>query len=215
MKALTARQSRFVEEYLVDLNATQAAVRAGYSRKGASVRGSELLANPNVAAAIKGGSQSRQEQISVSAADVIHAWAALAFTDPREIVTWKDSTITLRNSAALTREQALCVTSVKETHSRNGDPVVEVKFADRSKALDSLARHLGIGGKESTSPYAQMLASLAQLGPDGIRALLQESPSPQAPKPGSLPASVAPPLSEVRRGGGDARKPGSDSLLPA
>jgi phage terminase small subunit len=52
---LTAKQARFVEEYLCDLNATQAAIRAGYSPKTATVQGSRLLTNAKVAAAIHGG----------------------------------------------------------------------------------------------------------------------------------------------------------------
>jgi phage terminase small subunit len=52
---LTAKQARFVEEDLCDLNATQAAVRAGYSQKTAAVQGSRLLTNVKVAAAIHGG----------------------------------------------------------------------------------------------------------------------------------------------------------------
>ena len=50
---LTPRQARFVDEYLIDLNATQAAIRAGYSEKGASVRGTWLLANSRVKAAVE------------------------------------------------------------------------------------------------------------------------------------------------------------------
>ena len=52
---LRAKQARFVGEYLCDLNATQAAVRAGYSQKTAAVQGSRLLTNVKVAAAIHGG----------------------------------------------------------------------------------------------------------------------------------------------------------------
>ncbi len=52
MYKLTAKQERFVAEYLIDLNATQAAIRAGYAEKGASVEGTRLLANAKVAAAV-------------------------------------------------------------------------------------------------------------------------------------------------------------------
>lgn len=52
-RALTPRQQRFVAEYLVDMNASAAAIRAGYSAKGASVRGSELLANRKVKLAVE------------------------------------------------------------------------------------------------------------------------------------------------------------------
>ena len=57
-KDLNHRQERFVQEFLVDLNATQAAIRAGYSKKGAHVRGSELLSNRKVALAVEGAKAS-------------------------------------------------------------------------------------------------------------------------------------------------------------
>jgi phage terminase small subunit len=53
MTILTAKQERFVEEYLIDLNAMHAAIRAGYSKNGAQVQGHRMLSNANVAGAIK------------------------------------------------------------------------------------------------------------------------------------------------------------------
>ena len=60
MANLTPKQQRFVEEYLIDLNATQAAIRAGYSEKTAKEIGSENLTKPNIAKAI----QEAQESLS-------------------------------------------------------------------------------------------------------------------------------------------------------
>lgn len=65
-RTLTPRQARFVEEYLVDLNATQAALRAGYSEAGAEVRGSELVRNRKVAAAIRAAQAARSERTEVT-----------------------------------------------------------------------------------------------------------------------------------------------------
>ena len=71
MAKLTPKQQRFVEEYLVDLNATQAAVRAGYSEKGASVTGSQLLANPKVSQAIEEAQKKRSEKVNITAEYVL------------------------------------------------------------------------------------------------------------------------------------------------
>lgn len=68
---LTAKQQRFVEEYLIDLNATHAAIKAGYSAKGATVRGAELLANRKVAAEVARLSQKATKRAEVSAQDVL------------------------------------------------------------------------------------------------------------------------------------------------
>ena len=68
---LTARQECFVEEYLIDLNATQAAVRAGYSAKTAHSCGPRLLANAGVAAAISAAKQERAEATKIDAEYVL------------------------------------------------------------------------------------------------------------------------------------------------
>ena len=71
MMALTAKQQRFVEEYLVDLNATQAAVRAGYSEASAYAIGHECLKKPKVAAAVQRGQAARSGEVRVAADDVL------------------------------------------------------------------------------------------------------------------------------------------------
>ncbi len=69
--ALTAKHQLFASEYLKDLNATQAAIRAGYSRKTAKVQGSRLLTNADIKAAIDAGNLKRQEKTGVTAASVL------------------------------------------------------------------------------------------------------------------------------------------------
>lgn len=66
MAGLNARQKRFVEEYLVDLNATQAAIRAGYSEKTAESQASRLLRNVKVAAAVEAGKAELSERTQVT-----------------------------------------------------------------------------------------------------------------------------------------------------
>ena len=68
---LTAKQARFVEEYMVDLNATQAAIRAGYSARNADKIGSELLGKTRVAAAIQAKRAEVSERTGRTVADVM------------------------------------------------------------------------------------------------------------------------------------------------
>ena len=68
---MTPRQQRFVEEYLLDLNATQAAIRAGYSGHTANEQGARLLANASVAAAVQAAQQARSERVQVTQDDVL------------------------------------------------------------------------------------------------------------------------------------------------
>lgn len=68
---MTPKQEAFVREYLIDLNATQAAIRAGYAKSGAEVRGSELLRNRKVAASVQNGMNIRSEKLNVTAEYVL------------------------------------------------------------------------------------------------------------------------------------------------
>lgn len=83
---MTPKQLKFVEEYLADANATQAAIRAGYSARTAEQQGSRLLSNVEVAAAIAEAQRQRSERTAITADRVLtEAWAMLT-ADPREVV---------------------------------------------------------------------------------------------------------------------------------
>ena len=78
---MNARQQRFVTEYLIDLNATQAAIRAGYSRKTAQQQGSRLLTNVVVKRAIAAQQDQQLKSVEVRIQDVLHDLRAIAHTD--------------------------------------------------------------------------------------------------------------------------------------
>lgn len=84
--ALTPKQQRFVDEYLVDLNATQAAIRSGYSRRSAAEQGHDLLRKPQVAAAVQAGQAARAERTGITADRVLTELARIAFADHRQLV---------------------------------------------------------------------------------------------------------------------------------
>jgi phage terminase small subunit len=82
---LTPKQQTFVDEYLVDLNATQAAIRAGYSKKTARSQGERMLTNVDVAAAIQKGFQKRSEKTQITAEKVLLELAVIAFADLQQL----------------------------------------------------------------------------------------------------------------------------------
>ena len=88
-KGLTPKQQRFVDEYLIDLNATQAAIRAGYSAKTAYSAGQRLLKDVEVAAAIAKRRAEVSDAAKVDAAWVLRQWAAVAAADPNELVQYR------------------------------------------------------------------------------------------------------------------------------
>jgi phage terminase small subunit len=86
---LTNKQQRFVEEYLIDLNATQAAIRAGYSVKTAQMQSSRLLSNDMVDAEIQAAIAERSEKTEILAADVLERWWAIANADAGELSAYR------------------------------------------------------------------------------------------------------------------------------
>lgn len=86
---LTEKQTRFVDEYLVDLNATQAALRAGYSRRTAGSIGDENLKKPEIQKAIQQLMQERQVRTQVTADMVLRRWWEIATADPNELVSYR------------------------------------------------------------------------------------------------------------------------------
>lgn len=86
---LTGKQQRFVDEYLIDLNATQAAIRAGYSAHTANEQGSQLLAKLSIQNAVKLARIAQQERTGITADKVLTHIANVALADARELVAVK------------------------------------------------------------------------------------------------------------------------------
>jgi phage terminase small subunit len=88
-KALTDKQARFVEEYLVDLNATQAAIRAGYSKKTARQIGEENLSKPDIATAVQAAMDERAKATAITAENVLKRLWEIACADPNDVVQYR------------------------------------------------------------------------------------------------------------------------------
>lgn len=89
MAGLTPKQARFVDEYLVDLNATQAAIRAGYSSHRTGVIGHENLKKPEIAAAISERMKAREERTEITQDMVLRHWWELANADVNELIQYR------------------------------------------------------------------------------------------------------------------------------
>ena len=142
-KKLTPKQRAFVLEYLVDLNATQAAIRAGYSKKSAARIGVELLNKTQVSQAVAKAQERRAKKLEVNQETVIKELARIAFADPRSVFSWGPDGVMLRDSAELTDDEAVAVADVSETRTESGGSI-KAKLHDKVKALELLGRHLGM-----------------------------------------------------------------------
>ena len=149
--SLTNKQKRFVQEYLVDLNATQAAIRAGYSEKGASVRGSELLSNIKVAEAIQVAQQDRSKRTTITQDRVLNELALLGFSNMQDYMRVGPDGDPYLDFGDLTRDQAAALVEVtvedfKDGRGEGARDVRRVKFklADKLNALVKIGHHLGM-----------------------------------------------------------------------
>lgn len=143
MRKLTPKQQRFVDEYLVDLNATQAAIRAGYSKKTANEQGARLLANVSVQGAIAERMKARQERVEITQDRVLAELAKIAFGDQRAVMEWGPTGVKLLDSKTLTDDQAAMVAEVSETVTAAGG-TLKLKTHDKVGALKLLGEHLGM-----------------------------------------------------------------------
>lgn len=141
--ALTKKQKLFVDEYLIDLNATQAAIRAGYSPATAKDIGCENLAKPNIRAYIDQAMAERSKRTGVNADRVVMELAKIAFINAVDVINAEDAT--LKDDAAPEDTAAIQSVKVKTFPTKDGEGVErEIKMADKIKALELLGKHLGM-----------------------------------------------------------------------
>ena len=133
---LTDKQKRFADEYLIDLNATRAAKAAGYSEKTAYSMGQQNLKKLEVAAYIDERMQKRQKTTSVTAERIVLEMARMAFYDPADYV--QTGLEGPEDIAKLPEEVRRAIVGWKWDAKDN----FVIQFADKSKALEQLARHM-------------------------------------------------------------------------
>lgn len=143
MAELTPKQRKFVFEYLVDLNATQAAIRAGYSKKTAGTMAQRLVAKSHVREAIRAAQSRREKRTEITQDRVLNELARIAFGNSRAVMSWGPGGLTLRNSEDLTEDEAALVSEVRETTTKDGGSLA-LKTHDKMKALELLGKHLGM-----------------------------------------------------------------------
>jgi phage terminase small subunit len=139
---LTEKQQRFVDEYLIDLNATQAAIRAGYSVKTANEQGSQNLAKLSIQQAIAEQMAERSKRTGINQDRVVLELAKIALVKMTDIV---DNQGRIKSDAS--PDDLACIESVKykESESDTWSSVErEVKIASKLKALELLGKHLGM-----------------------------------------------------------------------
>lgn len=144
---MTDKERKFIVEYLVDLNATQAAIRAGYSARTANRIASRLLSKVDTAAEIARRKERQIERADLSATRVLEELRRLSFSDVRALF---DATGNLKPLKDLTAEEAAAIASLevvkKNLTAGDGqmDTVIKVKVWDKTRSLEMLAKHFAL-----------------------------------------------------------------------
>lgn len=143
MAKLTEKQQRFIDEYLIDLNATQAAIRAGYSVKTAREQASQNLTKLNIQQEISEKMAERSKRTGVNQDRIVLELAKIAFVNAADVIDSDDATI----KAGATADDTAAIQSVKVKviPTKEGEGVErEIRLNDKLKALELLGKHLGM-----------------------------------------------------------------------
>lgn len=176
---LTAKQQRFVKEYLVDLNGTQAAIRAGYSKTGAAVEAVRQLTNAKVASVIDAERQKLSQKTDITTERVLNELAAIGFS------RLTDYAIDDYGHVDAAGESIAAVSSIKRKTfcDKEGNQMgveTEIKLWDKVAALDKLGKHLGLFKEEA--PRGDTINNFIKV----------EFVSPNSPDTGSVQRVISP-----------------------
>lgn len=136
---LTAKQRRFCEEYLIDLNATQAAIRAGYSVHTANRIASENLLKPDIQSKIEKLMIERSQRTAINQDKVIQELSKIAFSNISDYLKVEDNRVEVFDTDKIHKEMLAVIAEIKQTDSK-----LSIKLHDKLRALDLIGRHLGM-----------------------------------------------------------------------
>lgn len=164
---MTVKQKIFIEEYLIDLNATQAAIRAGYSSDSAYSIGQENLKKPELRARIDQAMAERSRRTGINQDRVLRELARLAFVNPTDVINMEDAT--LKESSDV--DDTAAIQSVKVKSFGENGIEREIKMTDKLRALELLGKHLGMFQNNlnlNVQSSEKLEAIFSQLGGEGL-----------------------------------------------
>lgn len=166
---LTPKQRRFIDEYLIDLNATRAAIRAGYSKKTAGPIAAENLSKPIIQAEIQKRRNRLQSKLEITQERVLQELAAIAFANGADYAKVVNSgllpTVEMIPTDELPPEKLPAIAGIKANQYG-----VEVKLHDKVKALELLGKYLGTfdGGPAQEQTENNLFEAIDSIGEEGF-----------------------------------------------
>jgi phage terminase small subunit len=148
--SLTDKEQSFCEQYIVDLNATQAAIRAGYSENSAAAIGYENLRKPHIQAEIDRLKLERCERTRVTADRVVLELARIAFSSMKDLATWNENGMCFRDSEDIDEDAAAAISEIESRKVVDKDEneilTLKIKRHDKVAALKELREHTKLSG---------------------------------------------------------------------
>lgn len=148
---LTAKQKAFVQQYVIDNNATQAAIRAGYAVASANVEGSRLLAKANISAAVEKIKAERMMRVNVTQEQVLQEMALLANSSVEHYYVTDDGNLAAKDDAPAGAMRAISSVrrrKIVKENAQTGDLTItyEIEFRlwDKPTPLKLMGRHTGL-----------------------------------------------------------------------
>lgn len=191
---LTQKQILFCKEYLIDKNATQAAIRAGYSKKTAKSIGQENLTKPDIQEMIRKDIEAQVKRTEIDADKVLQEIAKLAFSNMEDYITINGEGEAFIDLSGLTRDQAACIseitsdtyfdTSLADKNNKKGKRVkkVKLKLVDKKSNLDMLMKYLNLYKADNESGAAKVTIMNDVVLEDGTPLKLKVGKDPDKPE---------------------------------
>lgn len=156
MSDLTHKQRRFVDEYLIDLNATQAAIRAGYSRRRANTAGSRLLEDPRIISAIDAAKTTRSQRTQIDADWVLKRLADEADADMAELYDDDGDLLPIEDWPLIWRQGLVTGVDIEVLFEGQGENrkevgrVKKIRMSDRIRRLELIGKHVRVNAFQET-----------------------------------------------------------------
>lgn len=161
MKKLPPKQTAFVDEYLIDMNGTQAAIRAGYSARTAREQAVKLLAKPPIRELVSQRMQQRSEATKIDAAMVLRRHAEIDAMDVADIMDDNGALLPIREWPKSWRTTISGVEVMEMMGSKSDDEKLavlrKIKWPDKLRNLELLGRHTNVGAYRDNGDSNQIL----------------------------------------------------------
>jgi phage terminase small subunit len=138
---LSAKQKRFCEEYLIDMNGAQAAIRAGYAQKNADVQAAQILSLTKVRQYLQKLKNEQSKRTGITADLVLKELAAIGFSKITDIIDIDDEDIPLKRNISNKAKSAIQAIS---SSRKMGERTISVKMHNKIGALEKLGTHFGL-----------------------------------------------------------------------